>query len=225
MKPILEGIFGFTGLLAGRVYATVDADGLTLIDSGMSRFAGRILGQLVRAGYAPHDVKRILITHAHLDHGGGAHRLQAATGAAVAVSALEAGAIRGTHEMPRARTARMSLLPRMMFSPTPVARELHEGDVIPESLGGLIAVATPGHTLGHLSFWSPSRGVLFTGDVVLHTLGIAYPLPALSFDMALQHQSVQKIAALEPDALLFGHGPPIVAGAAKRLHESVRRHS
>jgi glyoxylase-like metal-dependent hydrolase (beta-lactamase superfamily II) len=223
VKPIADRIYGFTGLIAGRVYAIAESDGLTLIDTGLARTAGRVLQQVRRAGYALSDVRRILITHAHIDHGGGAHRIQQETGAALMVSALEAGAMRGAEETPRPTNKRFTLMPRTTFEPSPVARELYDGDRIAGVLGDLFAVATPGHTLGHLSYWSPSRRVLFTGDVVLHTLGISFPLPFVSVDMAMNAESARKIAALEPDTILFGHGPPIVGGAAHRLNGFVRR--
>lgn len=220
MRPVIDGVFEFTGLLMGRAYAIPAADGLTLIDTGLSRMSGRILSQLRAAGYAPTDVKRILLTHTHFDHAGGLHAIQQASGAQVFVSALEADTVRGTAELPRpAKT----ILPQQFIPATPIHRELHDGDYIPDILGGLMAIATPGHTFGHLSFWSPTRKILFTGDVILHTLGIALPLPVTSVDMAINAVSVKKIAALEPEALLFGHGPAITTNAAQRLHDFVTR--
>lgn len=223
MKRILDDVYCFTGMIAGRVYAIKDDDGLTLVDTGLARMSGRIVRQLNAAGYALTDVKRILITHAHIDHGGGAHRMQKVSGAQLMAPALEAGAMRGEDELPRPKNRRFSVMPQQFFRPSTVQRELNDGDEIAGVLGGLVAVATPGHTLGHLSFWSPSRQVLFTGDVILHTLGISLPMGPVSVDMALNRQSVKRIAGLEPDALLFGHGPAITSGAAQRLHDFVKR--
>ena len=223
MKPIVDGVYGFTGMIAGQVYEIRDADGLTLIDTGLGRLSGRIVRQMAAAGFGPGDLKRILITHAHIDHGGGAYHLQQLSGAQVLVSAMEAGAMRGTDELPRPKNRRFSVMPKQFFKPSKVDRELHDGDEIPGVLGGLVAVATPGHTLGHLSFWSPTRKILFTGDVILHTLGISLPMGPVSADMALNRQSVSKIAALAPDALLFGHGPAILTDAAARLNAFVER--
>ncbi len=218
MIELLDGIYGFTGMIVGRVYAIRDPDGLTLIDSGLARSAGRIVKQVEAAGFKASDIKRIVITHAHVDHGGGAHALNALTGAAIMVSAAEADVMRGAAEQPRPTHHRINVLPSQFFKPSPVARELHDGDVIDDVLGGLTVVATPGHTLGHLSFWSPQRRVLFTGDVLLHTLGMRFPLPMVTISRAMCGESVKtRIAPLKPDALLFGHGPPILSGAAARI--------
>lgn len=222
MIELLDGIYGFTGLLVGRVYAIRDPDGLTLIDSGLEQVSGRIVRQVEAAGFKASDIKRIVITHAHVDHGGGAHALNALAGAAIMVSAAEADVMRGKTEQPRPTNHRINVLPRQFFKPSPVTRELHDGDVIDEALGGLVAVATPGHTLGHLSYWSPQRRVLFVGDVMLHTLGLRFPLPPATVSRAMCGESVKtRLAPLKPDALLFGHGPPILSDAAARLDKFV----
>ncbi|NOG51303.1 MAG: MBL fold metallo-hydrolase [Chloroflexi bacterium] len=217
MIELLDGIYGFTGMIVGRVYAIRDPDGLTLIDSGLARSAGRIVKQVEAAGFKANDIKRIVITHAHVDHGGGAHALNALTGAAIMVSAAEADVSAAPPNSP-GRPIIASTYCRASSSPSPVAREPHDGDVIDDVLGGLTVVATPGHTLGHLSFWSPQRRVLFTGDVLLHTLGLRFPLPMVTISRAMCGESVKtRIAPLGPDALLFGHGPPILSGAAARI--------
>src|SRR5918998_2718735 len=95
MKAVLSGVYTFTGLVTGRVYAIEDVDGLTLVDAGLSFAPGRIVGQLGAAGYAPGDVRRILVTHAHPDHVGGLPQLKALTGAEVIASAAERAVIEG----------------------------------------------------------------------------------------------------------------------------------
>ncbi|MFZ2878928.1 MAG: MBL fold metallo-hydrolase, partial [Phototrophicaceae bacterium] len=110
MIELLDGIYGFTGMIVGRVYAIRDPDGLTLIDSGLARSAGRIVKQVEAAGFKANDIKRIVITHAHVDHGGGAHALNALTGAAIMVSAAEADVMRGAAEQPRPTHHRINVL-------------------------------------------------------------------------------------------------------------------
>ena len=62
MQEIIPGVYGFSGLVSGRVYAIKDPDGLTLIDTGLALAPARILRQLASAGYQPTDIRRILIT-------------------------------------------------------------------------------------------------------------------------------------------------------------------
>ena len=61
-----------------------------LVDSGMPGQATKTLAALAGEGFAPADVSLILITHRHVDHIGSAAALRRATGAPVAVHALDA---------------------------------------------------------------------------------------------------------------------------------------
>lgn len=118
IRSIIPGVFYFTGLIAGRVYLIEDQGELTLIDAGLGLAANRIIGDLKTAGHSPGDVKRILITHAHPDHIGGLHTLQAATGAAVYASALEKAVIEDGQPVQRPGTR--ANMPENAFPATPV---------------------------------------------------------------------------------------------------------
>ena len=80
---------------------------------------------------------RILLTHGHGDHAGGAVPLAQTTGAPV------------------------------LGPPSAGFLPLEEGDVVPTDEGDLIALATPGHTRDHLAFFWPRGRALFAGDMVL----------------------------------------------------------
>ena len=71
-------------------YLLIDPDGLTLIDAGLPGSHKKILRYMAGLGYAPGDLKRILITHADYDHVGGLARSKKATGARVYASPVEA---------------------------------------------------------------------------------------------------------------------------------------
>ncbi len=223
MRQITANVFGFSGLKMGRVYAIVDPDGITLIDAGLPPAPQKIARQLAVHGYQITDVKRILITHAHADHVGGLPELRRMSGARVFASALEMPMVEG-REMPvyppRASiplSARWMARDAELLPGAPVDVRLDDGDTIPDVLGGLQALLTPGHTPGHLVFWHPQRRLLFCGDVVLNLWGRQLPFAAFTPDMAANIASVQRIAALEPDVICFGHGNPLVKNAAASL--------
>jgi glyoxylase-like metal-dependent hydrolase (beta-lactamase superfamily II) len=134
MQQVMPQVFTFTGLMAGRVYALQDADGLTLVDTSINNAGDKILSQLQQGGYAVTDVKRILITHAHPDHIGGLPKVQQATGAEVWCHPLEKPVIEG--KQPIVRRASGLRPPDMKIIPTPVSRTLNEHEVLP-ILGGL----------------------------------------------------------------------------------------
>ena len=79
--------------IVANPYLLVDPDGLTLIDAGLPGSHRKILRYMASLGYAPADLKRILITHADFDHVGGLAALKAASGARVFASLVEAQAM------------------------------------------------------------------------------------------------------------------------------------
>lgn len=203
-------------------YLIVDADGLTLIDAGLPGSHTKILKYLAERGYSAKDLKRIIITHADLDHIGGLAALKRVSGAQVFASAIEADAItRGVPSRP-VRPARLSRrivmwVLRNLFKPSPaqVDEIVADGQTLP-ILGGLQVLSTPGHTPGHISLFSPSSGVLFVGDsIVSRESGLVGSVPANTWDPEQATESVRKQAALTPRVVCSGHGPVVMDAAGK----------
>jgi glyoxylase-like metal-dependent hydrolase (beta-lactamase superfamily II) len=218
---ILENVFVVPEVRA-NAYVIVDADGLTLIDTGLPRSQGRILRFLSDLGKAPGDLKRILITHADWDHIGGLAALHQRTGARTYASKIEAEAMaagrssRATR-MP-ASTPLLRRLMRAFMKPRPfqVDEILTDGQVLPQVLGGLHVIDTAGHCPGHISFFSPSTGILFCGDsMVTDEQGIHGSRPVFTWDETLAREAVRKQAALGAHILCSGHGPVIRDAAGK----------
>jgi glyoxylase-like metal-dependent hydrolase (beta-lactamase superfamily II) len=231
VQKIADNLFCFSNLLAGRVYCIIDSDGLTLIDTGLTLAVGMILSQLKRAGYTPTDVKRILITHGHLDHIGGLPALKATTGAQVVTSEDERPYVEGKFPAPLPARENLPPLAQMMHPGkkgpelgTPVDRTVVDGEVLDEVFSGLQVVATPGHSPGHVSYWQPERRILFTGDVVMRLPGLRLPYAAFTPDMAQSKRSLQRVAALNAQIICFGHGVPMTQDAATRLRAFAARH-
>ena len=221
MQQLMPQVYALTGLLMGRVYALQDADGLTIVDTSIANAGDKILAQLQQAGHALNAVKRILITHAHPDHIGSLPKVQQATGAEVWCHALEKPVIEGQAYITRPPSGLRP--PAMNVPPVPVARTITDGELLP-ILGGLQVVYTPGHAPGHCSFWHPERRLLITGDVVFYFFNrMTQPLGALTADADENKRSIQKIVALKPDSLLFGHGNPVMGQASVLLEAFARR--
>ena len=88
-----------------------------------------------------------------------------------------------------------------MFQGTPT-RLLCDNDEIDLGKRRLRALHTPGHSPGHLCFWEPERGYLFTGDLVYKdTLFAYYP----STDPAAYLTSLEKLAALPAKRVFPAH--------------------
>ncbi len=222
MTPIAPQIYSVPGLGLGRVYVLADADGLTLVDTGLSWTAGRLLRCLDAVGGQLETVRRILVTHAHPDHAGGLAAVQAATGATANAGAADGPALAGRSPIAYRPSALLPTVARRLgwslrLSAARVDRVLGEGDVVSEVLGGLHVLAVPGHTPGHLAFWQPVRGVLFCGDVLVNGRGLHLPSPTWTADMPANCRSLARLATLDARLVCTGHGPPLAYDAARRV--------
>ena len=206
-------------------YAFLEDDGsVTLVDCGLDRAPARIVEGLQAVGRHPRDVQRIVLTHAHYDHAGGAHAMLEQTGLpGIQAHADDAGFLR-TGENPPIDTSTTSgrLFARGgggTFRAVPVSRELHDGDVV-DVAGGLRVVHTPGHTPGHISLLHESSGVLITGDSIFNLRALrTWPFAAFCTDYAQCKRTAGILGDLDFDIAAFTHGPEIRV----RAREEIRR--
>jgi glyoxylase-like metal-dependent hydrolase (beta-lactamase superfamily II) len=180
-----------------------------LVDSGLSILADRLLATLEEF-----EVESHALTHAHADHQGASHAiceqlkipLWCGEGDRVA---MESGDFANLLPNPDSLFSKIS--ENMSGPPHPVSRSLREGDQV----GSFTVIETPGHTLGHLSFWREHDRALVLGDVLFNqnpmTLrkGLRQPFKMATVDPALNRQSARKVAQLAPEVICFGHGPPL----------------
>ena len=206
-----------------NVYLIEEPDGLTLIDAGLPGASKRILAAIHAIGRSPRDVRHILITHQHLDHVGSLYQMAQATGAQTWAHPTDTPAIegRGPREIATGllgMAMRLAILPRTR--PNPITQQVTGGATIPILMGegGLQVVETFGHTLGHISFHLPGRKLLFAGDAVSSARGRLTPPPAMiNTDTPMALDSIRKLATMDIDACLTGHGAPVLAGARAQI--------
>ena len=195
-----------------NAYLVVDANGLLLIDSGLNGSRGRILQALQVSGHSLAELKSIFITHADGDHYGGLADLQQDCQATTYADPIEAQAIRtGVSSRPLnpngLRKALFGLVaPLIKSKPGRIDADLADGQEF-TWLGGLRVIATPGHTPGHKSLFSPSTGVLFAGDSIQIVDGKPQPSGAgNTWNAAKAGESFELQMALGPKMILAGHG-------------------
>lgn len=198
-------------------------DGWTLVDTGVGGSPRRIHEALISLGGRPEDLKRVYLTHHHIDHVGGLPEVRGwAPGAEVVASEHEAMIVSGERNPDRSSGAVFRLANRLMNLPTvPVDRVVDEG----ENVAGFRVLRTPGHTLGHTSLLRDEDGLLFTGDAfgaMVSRVKVG-GLKAACTDPPLAKRSAEKILAEEFDTVVMTHGKPIHAGARRRLEEAVDR--
>ncbi len=195
----------------------VNADVVTLVDTGTPGAASSILDAIRDVGLTPRDVKRILITHRHADHAGNAGELADLTGAEVHVAGGDASFVTERHEQPRPRPA--TLLGQVLVPYVKVALpwELEPVAAQPTltdgaSVGPFRVIGTPGHTAGHVSLLWQDRSVLFTADAAANLTRVG-PHPA-SDDPQRARESFAKLSGMEFESACFGHGRTIQRNAA-----------
>ena len=89
---VIDNVYVVSGVTANS-YILVEPDGLMIIDTGLPFSEKTILKYITSKGWAAQDIKRILITHADLDHYGCLAALQKESGARTFSSRVEAESI------------------------------------------------------------------------------------------------------------------------------------
>jgi glyoxylase-like metal-dependent hydrolase (beta-lactamase superfamily II) len=159
---------------------------VTLVDAGLGTPEAKqaFLAALDAHKLKVTDIRRVLATHAHVDHIGLAGWIQAEAGAELWIHPLEAGKLYRTDwwQAGLAQFLRECGLAESVattFGPTQVKRlgraitpfhewrYLREGARIPFADGELTVIHTPGHALGHVSFLEEATGRLIGGDILL----------------------------------------------------------
>lgn len=152
-------------------------------------------------------VVELINTHGHPDHVFANAALQAATGARLAIHRADG------YRLDPATAP----LPRVIGDfPRSVADDLiEEGPLTYLADLELQALHTPGHTEGSTSFYFPTEGILFSGDVLFAGSVGRVDLPGA--DPAAMERSLARLAALPPATVVYpGHGPATTIGAELR---------
>ncbi|MGS2616654.1 MBL fold metallo-hydrolase [Micromonospora sp. LZ34] len=227
--PLAPGVWRIP--TAGRAfinsYALADDDGsVTLVDCGVKRAPARIVRGLAAIGRTPADVTRIVLTHAHADHAGGAAELARRTGAPVAAHAADVGYVQAGQVPPRdpaVTGARLfARLPGGRFPAVEVAQPLADGDLLPVG-GGLRVVHTPGHSPGHVSLLHEPTRVLITGDALFNVVGVRWPVKVFCTDFRMTQRTAHVLGELDYDVAAFTHGPEITDNARERVRAFLTR--
>jgi glyoxylase-like metal-dependent hydrolase (beta-lactamase superfamily II) len=200
-----DHLFQLTRFGAINAYLVREDDGFTLVDTTLG---GAADGLITAAAQAGGQIKRIALTHGHLDHVGSLDTLKDRLGSSVEVSMgeLDARILAGEKVIEGKLPGSW---PKMKTVPD---TRLTGG----ESIGSLEVVPTPGHSPGHVAFRDTRDGTVIAGDVLTSFGGVAvsnhfyfrFPAAAMAtWDQAKDLQSAQAIRALNPSLLVVGHGP------------------
>lgn len=209
--------------LACRCLVVVHPEaGPILVDTGISptdlREAGRIatimrvmdrpevaplggaISRIRALGFAPEDVRHIVMTHLDFDHAGGLTDFPAAS---VHVTRAEAAAARARHGLKARLRWRPAQLPPSFIEHDTPGEPFHGLMTLGGLPGGLRFIPLPGHSPGHAGVLIPAESgwVLHAGDAIfdmreLAAGGMAQPL-ALAYEAMMEVDAVARLASAD----------------------------
>ncbi len=198
-----------------------------LIDTGVTGTLAT-LRRAVAERFGAARPAAIVMTHGHADHAGNLKDLADEWDVPVYAHPLEMLYLDGSAAYPPPdplvggglMSLSSPLFPRGPFDVRDRLRPLPQDGGVP-FLPGWRWIHTPGHTVGHVSFWRQADRLLLSGDAFISTnqesaYAVAVQAPELhgppmyyTVDFVAARDSVRKLAALEPKIAVTGHGPAL----------------
>ena len=209
--------------------------GWVLVDTGLPGSADAIREVAARRFGAGARPSGIVLTHGHFDHVGTVEALAEAWDAPVYAHELELPYLTGRSAYPPpdptvgggALAALSFLYPKRPVDLGDRVRALPEGGAVPR-MPGWRWLHTPGHAPGHVSLWREADRTLVAGDAFVTTkqeslVAVALQRPTVEGppsyftpDWPAARRSVERLAALQPEAAGTGHGVPMRGADLRR---------
>jgi glyoxylase-like metal-dependent hydrolase (beta-lactamase superfamily II) len=254
MKQILPGVYQMTLTLAGfnpdsiNVYLVRSDDGYLLVDTGWDTplAVKSMENQLAESKIQFTDIKRIFLTHGHVDHLGMAWRFKTSHNAQVYLHRDEIELIKIRFKdrdnfIPMTdQFLSFHGVPASELTPPdfqiPAVPKLIDPDILLKGGEGIACgeynftvINTPGHTPGHVSLFEPQKRFLISGDILLPTIATnaAFHVQHVSNPLKQYLNTLTTLRKLEIDLVLPAHeyvfpnpGPRIDELIAKQLRRS-----
>lgn len=201
-------LFQLTRFWAFNCYLIKENDGLTLIDTNLKGSANQIMQAARQIGQ---PIKRIALTHAHMDHAASLDALAALLpDAEVCLGERTAEFLNGDLSL-KPNEPEAKLRGDYITCTTKPTQLLSPGD----QLGSLRVIAAPGHTPDQIAYFDERDGTLIAGDAFQTAAGTAvagirrwlFPFPAMAtWHLPTAVRTATALTRLQPSQLAVGHG-------------------
>jgi glyoxylase-like metal-dependent hydrolase (beta-lactamase superfamily II) len=106
-------------------------------------------------------------------------------------------------------------------TPRPVGsvQEVRDGELV---VGEFEVMETPGHTMGHVSYYWRRRQILFTGDALAVVGGrVSLMSRPVTPDLERARESARRLLGVDSDVICPGHRRPLVEGVAWQREKGI----
>lgn len=222
MKQITQGITWLLGQGLDCNVFIIESKGESLmIDSGLGGRMTPSFGShnkstdILENAIISKKIKKIFLTHGHIDHVGGIMTLQTKLELEVITSEIEA------QHLKAGDSSYIEPFMGSKCSPIDISQEVFEGDVLNIGNFSFEVFHTPGHTHGSISLWDGENQILISGDTVFPqgSFGRTDLYTGNSKDLV---ESLKSLSELEIQVLLPGHMPPVISSTNSPIN-SIKR--
>lgn len=220
---IIEGIHrvdeASSNLAHSNVYLVINEKDLVVVDTGMPGNAKKIVAYIQKIGHQPSEVSTIILTHYHIDHAGSVKDLKDLVNAKIAVGAGDKDFVSGDKPYPKPKNI-LARAASSFIKVAPVNVDITLKDA--DRIGSLTVIDAAGHTPGSIFLYDPQRKVLFAGDTLrLDGDKVVAGPKQYVWDEEKEQQSIAKLATLDFDVMLPGHGEILKTNASNAVKEFI----